>query len=187
MRSVGMSGVGLLASLVFALAGCNVQIGIARPGATSISPPSNDPRTQRFVDTVAAGVRLNSGISLQLLGSAIVVGGAPTSGANIAILVLNLSDEPVTFPDQSFGLRAYTFDLKTNAWLQQQFVWHSAPQPKTIPAKVGKYDPAANNVWNLGPKPFGSLNLPEFRLYVEGTGTITAQKYGAFLDVTLSQ
>ena len=101
-------------------------------------------------------------------------------------MVLNHSNEPVIFSDQSFGLKAYGFDVKTNNWCPQQLLLHSAPEQKTIPPTVEKYDGAVDISWDLGPRPCNNVDHGQYRLYVAGTGTVTAQKYGAYLDVALN-
>ncbi len=103
----------------------------------------------------------------------------------IGFIVSNHSEETITFPDQGFGVRIYYYNEGSQQWNQKLLSPYPAPRPKTLPS--GLDVPAFSNMWSILETDIIALHPQEYRLYVEGNGDFTNEKYGAFFDFIIQE
>jgi len=59
--------------------------------------------------------------------------------------------------------------------------------PKVLPPNLEKWDLKINNSWDILQNDTKVFGYGPIRLYVAGEGKVTNKKYGAYLDLTISE
>ncbi len=174
---------GVLVTL--AVVGCN--LGVSFPQRNTNAPVATDDSRleQQFVDSIAVNVDLNSGITLVRPSTGISIGNSSGVSNDVTFMLQNHTDEPIVFPDQAFGLMVFWADTEAGKWQNVELRTQPDPSQKTLPPRLERYDAAANNMWSVFPNEFMTLDHLQVRLYVQGVGTVTGKKYGAYLDAVL--
>jgi hypothetical protein len=158
-----------------------------------IDPNKNIPPTPSFnliandifFEEIAKGVDLNNGL-MMIRQPFLLLGEGPTPSPNyVSFVVLNHSDEPITFRDQGYGMKVFTYEPKSQDWKELQMATYPAARATTLPPKLEKYDFDINNSWDISPINFGTDLPQEIRIYISGIGDTSGKQYGAFLDVAL--
>ena len=103
----------------------------------------------------------------------------------IGFSVLNYATEHVTFSDQGFGVTIYYYDESTLRWEKKELYPYPAPSPKTLFAKTTDYSHVNN--WSILESDIVDVVPGEYRLYVEGVGSVSGKKYGAFFDFVVRE
>ena len=127
---------------------------------------------------VVESTDLNSGITIQLSLS----GPEFKTDKNIAFIVLNHTNETITFPDQGFGFELYWFNQTDLQWEKQKRIYTSDPVIKQLPAKVEKMDFQSDNIWPILADELDTIPHNQLRLFVSGKGMQSGKIYGAYLD-----
>ena len=100
----------------------------------------------------------------------------------IGFSVLNYATEHVTFSDQGFGVTIYYYDESTLHWEKKALSPYPELRPKTLFAKTT--DLSHVNTWSILESDIVDVVPGEYCLYVEGVGSVSGKKYGAFFDFT---
>ena len=103
----------------------------------------------------------------------------------IGFSVLNYATESVTFSDQGFGVTIYYYDESTLRWEKKELYPYPAPRPITLSAKATDYSHVNN--WSILESDIVDVVPGEYRLYVEGVGSVSGKKYGAFFDFVVRE
>jgi len=140
-----------------------------------------------FATLVAPAKQLNVAIEVVRLPEPIVINssGASTGGRDIHFMVLNHANEPVVFPDRSFGMRLYVPDPLHYSWNEVLLGVGPPEQPWALPAKLESWDPVMDNTWSILAEHLPMSQSRTYRLYVSGIGSQSKEEYGAFVDIDM--
>lgn len=157
------------------------------PSAPTLpATPVIEPEFQQlFVDTIAKGVVLNSGLTMERLGFLAVIEGPTPSPNEIGFDVYNHTNEKINFTNQGFGLQIYWLDKSSKKWEIVNLAVHPGPEPRSLPAKLEEFSFDIVNSWYIAARELTDVPYSELRLYISGTGAVSGKRYGAYLDVTL--
>ena len=103
----------------------------------------------------------------------------------IGFFVLNYATEHVNFSDQGFGVTIYYYDESTLHWEKKALSPYPELRPKTLFAKTT--DLSHVNTWSILESEIVDVVPGEYRLYVEGVGSVSGKKYGAFFDFVVQE
>jgi hypothetical protein len=145
---------------------------------------NSEESTTSFLNTIGKVQDLNQGITIFTQASwEYDTESEPPYYYNIAIL--NHTDEPIDFPNEGFGIEVYSYDSNNNSWYPVEI----GVQPRCIPIQLGKGIGVLqeNNRWILNEKFLDVDRDFPVRIYVSGKGSLSNKKYGAYLDIELSQ
>ena len=103
----------------------------------------------------------------------------------IGFSVLNYATESVIFSDQGFGVAIYYYDESNLRWVKKELSPYPEPRPKTLFAKTTDY--SHENISSILESDIVDVVPGEYRLYVEGVGSVSGKKYGAFFDFVVRE
>ena len=121
--------------------------------------------------------RLNKEIILQR--------SSTNSPGLIGFSVLNYATESVNFSDQGFGVTIYYYDESVLRWEKKELSPYPEPSPKTLLAKTTDF--SHENISRILEDDIVNVVPGEYRLYIEGVGDVTREKYGAFFDFVVRE
>jgi hypothetical protein len=127
---------------------------------------------------------INSGITI--LGRVSIFNDSGYYSPNFDIIVLNHTDESISFVNKGFGLEIYWGDGYAKVWRRIEL--NPSPESTLITLDPHTEKWVGDNMWILN----GS-NIKEFyryhpvRVYVFGVGEISGKEYMAYWDVTEDQ
>jgi hypothetical protein len=133
-----------------------------------------------FSSSVAENVDLNSGITIERLTSAI-----PEQINNVGFSVFNHTDEPIRFSNQGFGLTIFRYDEITNEWQNLPLRYAPNAEPTMLSPRIETWSDV-DQTWAILEDETIVWGYDRIRIYVSGTGQLTNQAYGAYLDVTIN-
>jgi hypothetical protein len=108
-----------------------------------------------------------------------------TSNYAIDFAVFNHSDEPITFPDQGFGIKIFRYDRVHEQWHEVSLSHAPRILSITLPPKTEKWDMEIGNFWTIWGADLETITYKEFRIYIQGKGDLSMKMYGAYLDVAV--
>ena len=137
---------------------------------------------QLFINQFAANANINSGITIYVESFYDQPSDTQT-GELIEYVILNHTNEDITFSNVGFGLRVFTIDETGGMWQEIFPVIHPDNTQTILMAKVEKYNPQANNSVYLEYSYFRG-NLPiKLRILVNGIGKLSHTTYVAYIDL----
>jgi hypothetical protein len=175
--------------LFLVLALSNILTSCVTKNHTSQVSPShafNEQANSSFLQTIALGVNMNTGITMIRQTSLQTDKEEPWFKNNVSYIVLNHTSESVIFPDQGFGLVVYGYDLELQTWHIVTLPHYPAKISTILPPHLEKIDFDLMNIWNIPGNEFQNISDRELRLFISGTGTNTNVVYGAYLDIIIS-
>jgi len=133
-----------------------------------------------FIKQIVGDTVINSGLQLE----------QKAQGEIVDFSIYNYSDEPITFQDQSFGVRGFCPDTQKKQWelytipfLQTNYASASV----TLPPNLKVFDREVNNTLAFFRETLEVSGCNEIRLLIIGRGTVTNTVYGAYIDIDLAQ
>lgn len=173
----------LLAKLL--VCGLTMMTGCARPPSSSVYPPTPEypaMAEESFAALIGEDMLLNAAVTMERSDPIAV---NPRSINTITFAVFNIGNEPVTFPDQGFGISLFYFDAAQDRWLGIELPHRPNPISRTLPPGTSSWDFEVQNVWEILPEDVNILGREHLRVFVAGIGDLTGTRFGAFLDVTV--
>ena len=144
---------------------------------SSFSPEAD----KAFYNTIAKGIDLNSGITIE---RALPVYDEQAN--NISFAVFNHTNETIIFSNQGFDLVVFRFDEAAKIWERLKLPHTPYPETTLLLPKVDSWSSEDIKTWTLLEEDTVSFEYKQLRLYVSGRGEMTNISYGAYLDVTVS-
>jgi hypothetical protein len=138
-----------------------------------------------FVKMLGQDVDLNSGITIIRSSIGLVISGPTPDPNNVSFLVFNHTDEPIMFQNMGFGLKVFWFDQKAGMWNQIMLPHTPYASKQILPAHLEKYSSSITNQWFIFSDDINITPSRELRIFIEGVGTVTNKKYGAFINLAL--
>jgi hypothetical protein len=159
-------------SVMFAMATCNS------------SATKDHSSTDGFAASLSEkDIDLNTGLTIQKSFPA-----EQGTSELVSLIVLNHTEEDIVFENSGFGLLLFCQDKKTESWRKQNMPEEFFETNRIIPAKTETLDFMLIdiNLVDVLQSTVSQISCTQLRLFVQGIGQTTDQKYGAYTDLTIA-